>query len=323
MIFPAEWEKHKAIWTAWPAAADLWLEDLAPAREEIAAMINALAEGEKIRVLVATAEAAQSAKNMLGSGVDLIEAPYGDIWLRDTGPIFMRDVAGKPLALRFENNGWGGKYDLPDDRVTGDHVAKHAGVPIKRFDFILEGGAVENDGARTLLTTRQCMLNPNRNKGWTEQSASEKLMEAFGVKKIVWLGDGMMNDHTDGHIDNIARFYAPGKVVCQSGFGDNDPNTAIFEQIAADLRAAGLDVTQVPSPGLYENEDGDPVPASHMNFIIGNETVVVPTYGTASADRAVAMIAGLFPGRRVIGAPSMAVLTGGGSFHCITQQEPA
>lgn len=322
MIFPAEWAKHKAIWTCWPSDPEQWLEDLEPARQEVAGMVKGLAEGDLVKVLVNNADSERTAKQMLGSAAEVIPAPYGDVWLRDTGPIFVKDN-GKAVALRFKTNGWGGKYDMPDDQIVGDKVAEASGTPIKRNDFILEGGSVDTDGEGNILTTRQCVLNPNRNKGWTEEIATKKLLEAFGAKKILWLGDGMLNDHTDGHIDNIARFYAPGKVMCQKGFGADDPNTAIFEQIAADLRNYGLDVAQIPSPGRFLNYDDLEIPASHMNFIIGNSTIVVPTYDTPSADLAVSAIAELFPKHKVIGSPSMSVLTnGGGSFHCITQQEP-
>lgn len=321
--FPAEWEKHKAMWTCWPSDPEQWLEDLEPARMEVAGMVKALAEGDSVKVLVNNSDSEKTAKQMLGSAAEVISAPYGDIWLRDTGPIFVKDAHGAALALRFKTNGWGGKYDMPDDQIVGDKVAEFSGTPIERVNFILEGGSVDSDGNGLILTTRQCVLNPNRNKGWTEEIATQQLLEAFGAQKILWLGDGMLNDHTDGHIDNIARFYAPGKVVCQKSAGADDPNTEIFEQIASDLRGYGLDVVQVISPGRFLNYDDIAIPASHMNFIIGNETVVVPTYDTPSAQEAVAAIQELFPKHKVVGSPSMSVLkNGGGSFHCTTQQEP-
>ena len=324
---PAEWKPHKAIWTAWPSAADLWGEDLEPARAEVAAMIRALADGgngDKMRVLAHGREAEATAKLALGKNAEVIPGAFGDIWFRDTGPIFTTD--GQALGFKF--NGWGGKYQLPHDDEVGARVALLAGAGFKQNDFILEGGAIEMDGEGTLLTTRQCLLNPNRNAHWTEEGAEVALKKALGVTKILWLDEGLANDHTDGHIDNLARFVAPGIVVCQAPFGREDPNFEVLEEIAMSLAAmsdaAGrkLEVIRIPSPGVVVDEDDDPVPASHMNFLIGNSTVVVPIY-SGSGDDAVNALAPLFPGRKVVGLSSHAILTGGGSFHCITQQEPA
>lgn len=332
---PAEWAEHRALWTCFPSAADLWEEDLGPAQAEVAAMIRALAArgpdgapGDAVKVLACGDEAVAVAHAVVGDVAQVIAADFGDIWLRDTGPIFAHQN-GRAVALRFAFNGWGGKYELDHDDMIGDVVAGAAGVPVRRHAFALEGGAVDQDGEGTILTTRQCLLNPNRNTGWTEAVAEAALREAFGARKVLWLDDGLLNDHTDGHIDNIARFVAPGVVACQSPSGPDDPNAAVLDEIARALAgmtdAAGraLDVRRIPSPGLVTDEDGEPVPASHMNFIIGNAAVVVPLYGTPSADAALRAIASLFPTRRVMGVSARAVLTGGGAFHCITQQEPA
>jgi agmatine deiminase len=324
---PAEWQPHKAIWTAWPSAADLWGEDLDQARAEVAAMVRALADGgdgDKMRVLAHGREAEASAKLAIGQSAEIIPAAFGDIWLRDTGPIFTND--GRALGFRF--NGWGGKYILPHDEEVSARVALHAGADFKMHDFILEGGAIEMDGEGTLLTTRQCLLNPNRNPHWTEAGAERELQRALGVERVLWLDEGLANDHTDGHIDNLARFIAPGRVVCQAPFGKDDPNADVLEEIAlalggmTDAHGRKLEVVRIPGPGIVLDEDGDAVAASHMNFLIGNTTVVVPTY-SASAQAAVDALKPLFPGRKIIGLPSRAILTGGGSFHCITQQEPA
>jgi agmatine deiminase len=324
---PAEWAPHKAIWTAWPSAADLWGEDLAPARGEVAAMVRALADdgaGDRMRVLAHGREAEASAKLALGQNAEVLPAAFGDIWLRDTGPIFMREA--RAHAFRF--NGWGGKYQLPHDKEVADQIARTAGVALTRHDFILEGGAIEMDGEGALITTRQCVLNRNRNPHWTEAAAEVELKRALGVEKVLWLDEGLANDHTDGHIDNLARFVAPGRVVCQAPFGPDDPNLDVLEEIAlslaamTDARGRKLEVVAIPSPGAVLDEDGDAAAASHMNFVVGNTVVVVPVY-SASSEAAVEALNPLFPGRKVIGLPSRAILTGGGSFHCITQQEPA
>ncbi len=331
VVTPAEWVPQKAIWTAWPADPDEWLGDLETPRRDVAALIRALSiAGNKVRLLVNGEEARNSALETLGDAAEVIPAKYGDIWLRDTGPIFAR--SGKDaLALRFKTNSWGGKYDLPDDATVGDDVAELAKTSIRRFDFVLEGGAVDHDGEGTILTTRQTLLNPNRN-GWTKEAAEQALAEAFGAKKVIWIDEGLKNDHTDGHVDNIARFIAPGRVVCQAPAGPDDPNAETLNAIAASLKNATdamgrkLEVVRIPGVGLYHNALGEISPASHMNFIIANGVVVVPIYGTATEADALQALQAVFPTRAVVGVSSRGLLgcgtAGGGSFHCITQQEP-
>jgi agmatine deiminase len=215
---------------------------------------------------------------------------------------------------------------LVGDAGIADFIAAKAGAALAPHDFVLEGGAIEMDGQGTLLTTRQCLLNENRNPGWSQREIEALLKHALGVTRILWLDHGLENDHTDGHIDNLARFVAPGRVVCQSP-SPGDPNADLLNNIALDLAAMSdaqgrmLKVARIPSPGLID-EDGEPAPASHMNFMIGNKTVVVPIYGE-HGEAAVQALQPLFAGRRVIGLPARAILTGGGAFHCITQQEPA
>ena len=329
---PAEWEPQKAIWTAWPADADQWNGDLASPRADVAALVRALAAaGNRVLVLVNGAEAEATAGAALGGVAELVRAAYGDIWMRDTGPIFARTPGG-PVALRFRTNSWGGKFDLPDDTTIGDEMARLAGTPRRGFDFVLEGGAVEHDGQGTVLTTRQTLLNPNRN-GWSKGQAEAALVEALGARKVIWIDEGLANDHTDGHIDNIARFIAPGRVVCQVAAGDDDPNAATLEAIAATLAAATdaegrrLEVIRIPGVGRYRNALGEISPASHMNFIIANGVVVVPVYGTASESAAIAALQAVFADRKVIGVPSRGLLgagdAGGGSVPCLTPPEPA
>jgi agmatine deiminase len=280
--------------------------------------------------LVDGAEAEASARGAIGEFAELINEKYNDIWLRDIGPIFAQTSDG-PLALRFRTNSWGGKYHMPEDDVVGDHVARYAGVPTQPFDFVLEGGAIEQDGEDTILATRQTLLNPNRNS-WSEADAERALARAFGTKKIIWIGEGLLNDHTDGHIDNIARYVGPAHVVCQAPAGDDDPNAETLNDIArtlessTDARGRTLKVTRIPGAGLYHNRLGEVSPASHMNFCIANNVVVVPVYATPTQDAALDALQAVFPTRKVVGVPSQGLLgfgdVGGGSFHCITQHEP-
>jgi agmatine deiminase len=315
------------MWVGFPSNPELWAEDLAPAQAEVAALARALARpgGERVKLLTDGEAAAEAARALLAGieGVEIIAGAFGDVWLRDTGPIFI----GPGQAAAFGFNGWGGKYDLPGDAEVADLIAARTGADLTRHDFVLEGGALDHDGQGTVLTTRQCLLNPNRNRGWREGDAERALEGALGARKVIWLGDGLMNDHTDGHVDNLARFVAPGVVACPVAFGDDDPNAAAYDSAARTLAEATdavgrpLTVARIPSPGRNVGEDFRVIPASHMNFLIANRAVIVPTYGGLAGAWAVQALESLFPDRTVIGLPSQALITGGGSFHCITQQE--
>lgn len=333
-FIPPEWAPHAALWTAFPSNPDLWEEDLVPAQAEVAAMARALAapygdrHGDHVILLADGAPAIAAAQAAVGDRATIWAQAFGDIWLRDTGPIFaVQDGALRAQGFRF--NGWGAKYLLPDDDDLAERLAAKAQTPFDSHDFVLEGGAIELNGAGIALTTRQCLLNPNRNPGWTSDAAAETaLRAALGITEVIWLDEGLANDHTDGHIDNLARFIASDVILCQSP-APGDPNADILRAIEDRLRAARdgsgrpFHIITIPSPGLVEDADGDPAPASHMNFIIGNASVIVPIYETPSSAGAIAALAPLFPGRRVIGLPARFLLTGGGAFHCITQQQPA
>jgi agmatine deiminase len=329
---PAEWSPHRALWVGFPSHAELWEDNLAPAQAEAAALAMALAGpgGERVRMLVCGDRAEAAALRLTeGAGnIELVRGVFGDIWLRDTGPIFLSDGETQ-IAAGFRFNGWGGKYVLQGDETVADQLAAAAGVPLRVNDFVLEGGALDHDGFGAVLTTRQCLLNPNRNPGWTQAAAEAALAASLGARHVMWLGDGLAGDHTDGHVDNLARFVAPGVVACPVAFGRDDPNSEVYDETARLLaemtgaRGAPLTVARIASPGLIEDAGGKVVPASHMNFIIANGAVIAPVYEAAVAPFALDALRSLFPEREVIGLPSRALLTGGGSFHCITQQEPA
>ncbi len=332
LTVPAEWSPHQAMWLGFPSHAELWEDNLEPAQDEVAAVARALAGpgAERVRLFVCGDAAEQAARRLLDdvAGVEIVRGQFGDVWLRDTGPLFTA-IEQRGGAAGFRFNGWGGKYILDGDETVADQIAAASGVPLTPHDFVLEGGALDHDGFGAVLTTRQCLLNPNRNPGWTEQQAEAALARSLGVRKILWLGDGLVNDHTDGHVDNLARFVAPGVVACPVAFGRDDPNAEIYDEAARQLssmtggRGAPLQVARIVSPGRVLNDEGEVVPASHMNFIIANEAVIAPVYDDGpAAGFALDALRSLFPERTVIGLSSRALLTGGGSFHCISQQEP-
>jgi agmatine deiminase len=333
LTVPAEWAPHSAMWLGFPSHADLWEDNLAPAQAEVADLAKALAGpgAERVRLLVCGDAAEAAARALLQGvvGVELVRGQFGDIWLRDTGPIFVQDGGPSGEAAGFRFNGWGGKYVMDDDDTVAAQIAAASGKPLTPHDFVLEGGAIDHDGFGAVLATRQCLLNPNRNPGWTEAAAEAALAASLGAKKVLWLDDGLLNDHTDGHVDNLARFVAPGVVACPIAFGRNDPNAEVYDAVAhaltamTDVRGAPLQVMRIASPGRTDDGEGGIAPASHMNFIIANKAVIAPIYEDQAGGFALEALRSLFPERQVIGLPSRAILTGGGSFHCITQQEPA
>jgi agmatine deiminase len=317
-----EWAPHEAVWIGFPSDPELWLGDLKPAEREVAdfaAAVHADGRGEKVRLVAAHDGAAESARR-LAPFAEVVVEPFGDIWLRDTGPIVLGTGKDR-LAQGFGFNGWGGKYELEGDEDIGERLARKARLPFSKADWILEGGAIDGDGSGTALTTEQCLLNPNRNT-MTREQTEQRLSDDLGFERVVWFGPGLINDHTDGHVDNLARFVAPGRVAIPTAAKD-DPNEAVYKDAARRLGDARLDIVTLPSPGRITDEDGDVMPASYMNFYVGNAAVVVPQYGAANDRGAVDVLEALFPDRVAIGLRAGHILTGGGSFHCISQQVPA
>ena len=323
MIMPPEWALQDWIWIGFPHLAEEWPGWLEPAQAQMAAFANAVADsGQQVRLLVRDEANAARARALVSERVTLEMRAYGDIWLRDTGPLVVRAADGSLAARRFGFNGWGGKYLMPGDQEIGAELARDAGLAITTSPMILEGGAVDGDGTGLVATTEQCLLNPNRNPAMTRDQIEAELAEHLGFTRVLWLGDGLINDHTDGHVDNLARFVAPGVLVVPQATGKDDPNAAIYADAAARAEAFGVKVARIPSPGLIMR-DGVVEPASYVNFAITSHLVVVPTFGSPHDADGVAAIAALFPDRGTIGLSADAVLAGGGGFHCASQQMPA
>jgi agmatine deiminase len=360
---PAEWQPHSACWLAFPSDRSLWLENLEAAQAEFVELAKVIGKSEQLEVLVANSETEAIARQLLSdTSANFHPIPYGDIWMRDIAPLFVisidggggpppprrgftpepqidvgfsseREVVKAELAtVTFGWNGWGHKYLLEhDDQVAiaiSQLVNQQQNIPNFCFPWVLEGGAIEVDGAGTCMTTKQCLLNPNRNPHLTQTEIEQGLCQALGVTKILWLETGLLNDHTDGHIDTIARFIAPHTVMCMKPENIDDPNYEVLNQISAQLQgftdATGktLEVIEIPAAGLVLDAEGEIMPASYLNFYIANDHVIVPTYGTEFDKRAVMAIATHFPTRQTLGLPAKTILSGGGAFHCITQQQP-
>jgi len=333
---PAEWEPHEATWLSWPHNRDSWpgvFEGVEPA---MTAFVGALAECEPVHLNVLDADHEGHVRSLLArvappERLRFHRFPTNDAWCRDHGAIIVtRDGEKEPrLAVNFGYNAWGGKYPPFDlDREIGRRMAEWLGVPrFARHDIVLEGGSIEVNGAGALLTTEQCLLNPNRNPDLNRADIERVLREAFGVTEIVWLGDGIEGDDTDGHIDDLTRFFAPDGVLTVMEPSRHDKNhepLAANRRRLAELTVAGraLEVVELPMPEPQYLET-QRLPASYANFYVANGAVLVPTFGCAADDAAAAIIRDCFPGRRVLPIDCRVLVAGLGTLHCLTQQVPA
>jgi len=327
--WPAEWEPHRATWLSWPHNPETWPGHLEAARSEYGEIVRALAGRESVELLVPDeATAADVRARLRAVGVDpdadvrLHLLPTNDSWLRDSAPIFAVDEIGQRVALDFGFDAWGGKYPPWDlDAALGARVAALAGIPCKTPGFVLEGGSIDGDGQGVILTTESCLLNPNREKPARRHEQMEKRLGRWlGARRVVWLAGGIESDDTDGHIDDCARFVAPGVVVAATS--SSGPDAPMLAENRRRLVAAGLEVHDLPIPPVH-CVDGQPCPASYANFYLANGVALVPVFGASSDERALAVMRDLLPGRDVVGVPCSTLVLGLGAIHCLSQQEPA
>jgi agmatine deiminase len=320
---PAEWARHERTLMAWPTRPELWGDQLEAAGDEYAATANAIAAFEPVTMVCASAGEAAQARAALSSAVEVLELPIDDSWLRDCGPIFVVDGEGRRAGVHFEFNSWGGKFTPWDrDAAVGGLLVEHVGDDCYKAPFVLEGGAIAVDGEGTLLTTEECLLNPNRNPGMSREQIEAGLRDHLGVETIVWLGQGLVEDRdTDGHVDMIAAFTRPGEVLLQTP----EPGAPSHERMADNrtrLTAAGLDVVDFPILASVE-VGGEAVAVSHLNLYLCNGGAIVPLAGVDTDAEALERIAAAYPDREVVGVPGRVIAYGGGGPHCITQQVPA
>jgi agmatine deiminase len=324
MRTPAEWEVHERTIMGWPCRAELWGETLAQARADYAAVANAIAAFEPVTMIANPGEDAAQARAACAGLVDVAELALDDSWLRDCGPIYTYGDDGSRVAVHFRFNAWGERFPPWDaDAAVGAQIAERLGDSVREADLVLEGGSILTDGEGTLLTTEQCLLNPNRNPGLDRDEIEAALREHLGVERFLWLGQGLVEDSdTDGHIDLIAAFTRPGRVLLQSAPAGN-PNHDHCAENARRLREAGIDVAEMALLP-YAEVAGETVAASYMNFYICNGAVIVPVTGTERDldEQALAVIAAEYPGREVVPVPGLVIAYGGGGPHCITQQVP-
>jgi len=339
--WPAEWEPHAATWLTWPKNPETWpglLDEVALAYGQI---IEALIGGEKVCLVVDDAEAAESARAALsrqGVRVDGRVAFHwvntNDAWIRDYGPIGLFSGPGdaqERVWLNFGFNAWGGKYPPWEfDAAAGAQIGSALGGPVFDVPQILEGGAVDGNGAGVVLTTESCLLNRNRLSGErerTKESANRFLAEWLGAKQVIWLGEGILGDDTDGHVDDLARFVDDRTIVAAVETDRDDANWPALAENWSRLESArcplgrAFDLVPIPMPPPVEHA-GVRLPASYANFYIGNQVVLIPAFEAATDRRAAAILGECFPGRDIVRIPSQALVVGLGALHCLTQQEP-
>jgi agmatine deiminase len=319
---PAEWEPHERTLMGWPCRLDLWGKTLDQARADYAAVANAVAAFEPVTMIANPGPDAGDARGALSENVEIVELALDDSWLRDCGPIYVYDDDGRRLAVHFAFNAWGEKFPPWDnDAVVGRLIAERLGDRVVESSMVLEGGSILTDGRGTLLTTEQCLLNPNRNPSMSREQIESELRARLGVERIVWLGMGLLEDRdTDGHVDLIAAFTATGHVLLQTVAEDN-PNFEHCVENRARLHAAGIEVTELPLLP-YATVAGELIAASYLNFYICNRAVIVPVASADTDGHALEIIAAAYPGREVVPVPGLLLAYGGGGPHCITQQVP-
>ena len=332
--WPAEWEPHRATWLAWPHNRETWPRSLEAAEEAYEAMVRALQGAETVCITVPDAAREERVRRRLASaglerGVELHVIPTDDAWIRDHGPIFLRGAAGESALVDFGFDAWGKKYP-PWERDDAVPRAVAAARGVRRFEagFVLEGGSVDGDGEGTVLTTESCLLHPNREAGRTRALMEARLRDFLGAERVLWLGDGIAGDDTDGHVDDVARFVGAATVVAVAEADASDPNHAPLAETLRRLRAMRdargrrLSVVELPMPPPLE-VDGARCPASYANFYLANGRALVPVFDAPSDARALAILRECLPGREVVPIRARDLVVGLGAVHCLTQQEPA
>ena len=327
---PPEWAGHAATWMSWPQNDELWFGNLDAVRAEYAHLAATIARYERVELLLCDEESERDARRRLPAdpGIVFHRVPLDDVWIRDNGPIFVRNDQFELALTNWKFNSWGGKFEWRNDDRVPEYVAGRLGMGHWDLPVVLEGGAIEVNGEGAALVTRSCLLTPSRNPQLSEDDYAALLKSYLGIDQLLWLDGGLENDHTDGHIDTITRFVAPRTIVTSVEADPHDANHAVMKNNLRALRemrdGAGqpFRVVELPLPAVrLEGEEGR-LPPTYANFYIGNGFVVVPQYGDPNDQAALAVLTPLFPGREVIGLTSRAIIGGGGSFHCMTQQQP-
>lgn len=326
---PAEWQPHAATWTSWPFDDDLWFGRLNFVRQEFAELVKTISNFETVHLLVCDEQSECSAKQALvgSSNVVFHRVALDDVWFRDNGPIFVK-CNEQLKCIKWEFNSWGQKFNWAKDNQAAYAVMDFLKIPFVKTGVVMEGGSLDVNGAGVALTTRQCLLSPMRNPTLSEKEIEQQLKDHLGIEKLLWLEDGLEGDHTDGHIDTIVRFVNEKTILCSLTDDQTDPNHQVMQKnyellkSFTDVHGNPFDIVPLVLPKNRMHLDQDRLPCTYANFYIGNGFVVVPQYDDPYDQKALDVIAKCFPDRKVIGLQSKHLICGGGSFHCVTQQQP-
>lgn len=330
-FFPAEWAPHRRTWMCWPARMECFggAEGTLRAKQAYARVARAISSFEPVTLVARPHELAE-ARLATGGKVDVIELPLDDSWARDFGPTFLRNGKGRLSGVQWVFNAWGQKYHpYTNDAVFARRVLEMIGAPVYKAPLVCEGGALHSDGQGTVLTTEQCLLHPNRNPGRTKNAIEDLLKLYLGARSVLWLGSGFSDTETDGHIDNIACFAGPGRVILGMPPARSHPDYAATQDALRRLSAArdaegrSLEIIELPQPKKQRPSwSGRPLATSYVNFYLANGAVIMPGFGDPNDEAARTILAQCFPGRDIMQIDALDIVQGGGGIHCITQQEP-
>ena len=333
-LMPAEWELHARTWMAWPCRVEAWGDGarMGRAKAAYARVAQAIAVHEAV-TMVTRKDDASEAEAACGPAVQILPASIDDSWIRDTGPLFVAKGAGRAREIAgtdWQFNAWGRKYKgFSRDDALPEQLLSHLAIPRSAARMVLEGGAVNSDGDGTLLTTEECVLNPNRNAKFTRAKAEEMFARYLGIRKVIWLPFGFDDDETDGHVDNVAAFAGVGRVLLHTAAESGDSMVARSQananalKGAVDAKGRKIEIVRVPAPKREIGWNGRKLPASYLNFYVSNGGIYIPQFNDPLDRTALKIIGDCFPMRKIVPLPANDIIVGGGGIHCITQQQPA
>jgi agmatine deiminase len=330
-FMPAEWHPHHCCWMGWPYRAESWSIALIQAQATYLKVAQAIAQFEPVKMIVPL-EHVKSVTQLVGRGIEIVTLPIDDIWLRDTGPTFVINNHGQVAGIDWQFNAWGetreNLSDYQQDVQLAQHILEYLQLPRYAAPLVLEGGAIHTDGEGTVLVTEECLLNPNRNPHLTRAEIEVLLQDYLGITRIIWLGQGLQDDETAGHIDNLASFARPGVVIALTSSDPQDSNYWALQdnlqrlQRATDAQGRHLEIIPIEQPARCDDPNGLRLSLSYLNFYLANGGIVVPIFNDPADHLAIATLTKVFPRYQIVPIYALDLCYGGGNIHCITQQQP-